>query len=229
MARPWHLTVLSEQERDRRERLRRTADRDRFTVGVALTRLVLAGALSVEPWSLRLARRCSGCGGDHGKPRLDGPYDLGFSISHAGEVVVLAVAGGCEVGVDVERLSRIGDLGAVERTLLSADETGGPLTEAGLLRRWVRKEAVVKATGDGLTVPLSGLTVSSPGARARLLGWRSRARFPSEMVLRDLHPCGGYLACLAIWTPGFVTDVVTVRERDAGPVLTGEPGVARWP
>jgi 4'-phosphopantetheinyl transferase len=124
----------------------------------------------------------------------------------------------------VERLGRTGDLGGLGRMTLSAEETGGLLTEIGLLRRWVRKEAAVKATGDGLTIPLSDLTFSPPGAPARLVDWKGRPHLRSRTALRDLHPGGGYLACVAVITPRSTAEAVTVRERDAGPVLTAEPG-----
>ncbi|MEU6412213.1 4'-phosphopantetheinyl transferase superfamily protein [Microbispora sp. NPDC046933] len=224
MARWWHPGLLSHAERERRGRLRHAADRDRFTVGVALTRLVLAGRLGVDPRALRLERRCPGCGGDHGKPRLSGPYEVGFSVSHTDEVVVLALARDSMVGVDVERLGRVRDLRALGQALLSPDERGGPLTETALLRRWVRKEAAVKATGDGLKVPLADLTVSAPGTPARLLGWPTRPELRSRMTLRDLHPAAGYLASLAIATAA--SGPITVWERDAGPVLATEPGTS---
>jgi 4'-phosphopantetheinyl transferase len=79
---------------------------------------------------------------------------------------------------------------------------------------WTRKEALVKATGDGVTVPLSEVVVTPPGTPPRLLGYPRQGEFAAQ--LRDLSPDLGYVGALAVLSPG----PVVVHERSAEQLLT---------
>jgi 4'-phosphopantetheinyl transferase len=198
--------LLGPDELNRRGRLRQAADRDRLTVGYALARLVLAAHLGRGPADVGFERTCRYCGRPHGKPRLAGPDDGGlrFSISHAGDRVVVAVLRGAaarsDLGVDVEREQRDLDVDAVARGVLAEAETG-VLARAdrvpAFLAYWTRKEAILKATGEGLRVRMSDLTVSGPDAAPKLLRWAGRSRAGDRFRLYDLHPGPGYRAALA--------------------------------
>lgn len=197
--RPWHLGLMDPAERDRLERYLRAEDRDRFTVGVALTRLLLADRLGIRPEKVPLDRTCSDCGRPHGAPRPAGGGGPHLSVSHSGARVVVAISDGGPVGVDVEAASDRFDPD-IARHLLSPAEaarTHQP-DPAGLLAYWTRKEATVKATGEGLRVPLPDLTVSAPDERPRLLAWGGRPGFADRVTLRTLEPGAGYAACLAL-------------------------------
>jgi 4'-phosphopantetheinyl transferase len=128
----------------------RDADRARFGTGVALSRAVLAEKLGVAPGDVPLDRTCPRCGKPHGAPRLPGgsPH---LSISHSGDRVVLAVSD-VPVGVDVERLDRKVDSTRLAKRVLLPEERDGIETPLDFLRAWTRKEAVVKATGEGTSV-----------------------------------------------------------------------------
>src|SRR5690606_21175696 len=103
------------------------------------------------------------------------PGPLRLSWSHSGDRVVVAVTPGTEVGVDVERIvpharetaERV--LREPERAVLAA--LPEPRRPAGFVRYWTRKEALLKATGDGLAVPPALLHVTAPDAPPRLLSW----------------------------------------------------------
>ena len=86
------------------------------------------------------------------RPYLDGPVD--FSISHSGGYVLCAVATGCRLGVDVERIRPVA-LDSMQLSF-SPDEwreiTEAPRPHEQLFDYWTRKEAVVKADGRGLPV-----------------------------------------------------------------------------
>ncbi|SRR6266571_2154981 len=204
---PGHLAMLDPAERDRHGRYLRAQDRDRFAAGVAMTRLVLAALTGLEPGRVPLDRSCATCGKPHGPPRLTGfpQYRrLGLSVSHSGDRVVLAVAAGGAVGVDVELPGPSVDIAAVASYVLAAEELAllrqlpPPEQPAGFASYWVRKEAVVKATGDGLRARLAGLVVSDPMAGPRLLRWDERPDVPGRVTLRTLSPGGGYAACVAL-------------------------------
>jgi 4'-phosphopantetheinyl transferase len=216
--------LLDPTDRARRDRLRRVDDRNRLTVGVALARLVLAGHLGRPAERLRFDRTCRACGRPHGKPHLtDNPAGLQFSIAHAGCRVAVAVVWGAPVGVDVEQLRATLELevDALAAHVLSPAERAAfeqvpPGDRASaLLAYWTRKEALLKATGDGLRIPMGTITVSAPHEPPRLRRWTATSRPSLPVGLRRLHPGSGYLACVAVL--GLAT--VRVQELDAVQLL----------
>ncbi|WP_309243662.1 4'-phosphopantetheinyl transferase superfamily protein [Streptomyces sp. CAI-85] len=174
------LPLLDPVERGRHEATVSPADRSRFLVGCALSRLVLGELLGLPPARVPLRRVCPRCGGPHGKPRLDmpgsaEPYD--FSVTHSGEIIGVAVCRGAEVGLDVEEADSPVDVALAARTALAAPELAAldalPPADrkAAFLRTWTRKEAVLKALGAGLTLPLRDLRLSPPDTRPTVLSW----------------------------------------------------------
>ena len=109
---PGLVALLDETERERLPRFRQAADRARYLAAHALTRLVLAGIVGEAPAALRFDRTCR-CGEQHGKPTL--PGGPGFSLTHAGDLVGVAVHDG-PVGLDVERARPLADLAALGLT-----------------------------------------------------------------------------------------------------------------
>ncbi|MEV7805573.1 4'-phosphopantetheinyl transferase superfamily protein [Microbispora sp. NPDC088329] len=220
-AAPAHLErLLSPPERARLDGLRRGRDRARFVVGVALTRLVAGARLGTAPDRVAIDRTCPDCPRPHGKPCLRGT-GIGLSVSHSAGKVVLAVADVPQVGVDVERVALDRPIQAMAARVLARPELAQlrRLGEDGhgFTRYWTRKEALLKATGDGLRVAMRALTVSAPDEPPRLLDWVGRPELTSRFALRDLDPGEGYAAALAV---AGARDPVVV-ETDAGPLLAG--------
>src|SRR6185295_15890681 len=100
--------------------------------------------------------------GAGGKPELaheGGPAALRFNLSHGGDLALIALARGRELGVDIEPLRALSDEARLARRVLSPREADAfaalPPDEraAALLRCWTRKEALLKANGCGITVP----------------------------------------------------------------------------
>jgi 4'-phosphopantetheinyl transferase len=209
--RPEHVALLDGVERERQARYLRMEDRDRFTLGVAVTRLALGRILGLEPAKVPLTRACRDCGKPHGPPVVAGGPHL--SVSHSGQRVAVAVSEVGPVGVDVEAATRRLDE-SITGHVLSADET--MTADPGeLLSYWTRKEAIVKATGDGLRAPMTDITVSSPAEPPRLLAWSGRSDLVGRIDLHTLDPGLGYAACLAlIDQPG-----ISVHERPAVEIL----------
>jgi 4'-phosphopantetheinyl transferase len=224
----WHA-MLDPGERQRSAAYLRAEDSDRFLLGAVMVRLILAHDLDCEPSDVRLDRRCRDCGRPHGKVRLAtdrlGRGDpLEVSVSHSGRWVTVAATRAGAVGVDVERIDpRLDHLGIgrialteSEQNHLSAVPTDA--RAAAFTRWWVRKEAVVKAVGDGLGAPLGAVELSPPDAPAALLSWGGRDDLPGQLQVLDLAARGDYQASLAI----LCAAPVQVVERDAVALLLSD-------
>nr|WP_037681089.1 4'-phosphopantetheinyl transferase superfamily protein [Streptomyces albus] len=184
--------VLDEEERRRADAFLRPADRDRYQVAHLALRRLLGGYLATEAASVELAREpCPGCGGPHGRPAVPGS-PLHFSLSHAGDLVLLAFAP-VPVGADVEELPAQRTVAQVspalhpdERAELAA--LPAARRPAAFARCWTRKEAYLKGTGSGLSEDLAATYVGAGPAPARLTGW----------VLADIPAVPGYAAACAV-------------------------------
>ena len=198
-----HVTLLCDVERRRRHAYRRAIDRDRFTLGAALIRIVVGLHTGQHPGAVRVDRACTTCGQPHGKPRLPGT-GVEVSVSHSGERVALACTLGAPVGIDVEEVSSGLDVALLAGAVLDASEAAHLATiDEGLRRHafvtyWTRKEAIVKATGDGLRVPLPSVSVSPPERTPRLLGFEGRPELPGRVVMAQLWPGPDHIASLAV-------------------------------
>jgi 4'-phosphopantetheinyl transferase len=214
--------LLDRDERIRYAQYRNVGDRRRFLAGRALLRHVAAGYLRVPPRQVRLAARCPDCARPHGRPTLPGS-GIEVSLAHSGSRVALAATRAGPVGVDVELIDHSVRVDTLVPLVLAPDErelaaTWGP---ADFCRMWTRKEAVLKATGDGLRVPLSEVAVSSPAAGARLIRLSGVAARAREFVLADLDVPAGYAAAAAVMTSA----PIRFTALDAGPLLaTGAAG-----
>lgn len=196
--------VLSTDERERAARYVSERDRARFVAGRGLLRRVLAGYRGSEaPERLRFAY------GAHGKPRLAAVdaegVDVRFNLAHSDGLALLAVALGREVGVDVEWVREDGAIAAVADRYFSRAERDAlaALPEGERCRAfyacWTRKEAYVKARGEGLALPLDGFTVSSaPGEAPALLAVEGEPGEPARWTLRDVEAGEGYAAAVAV-------------------------------
>ncbi len=187
--------VLSPDERARAAAFRLEAHLARFVAARGLLRAVLARHLERAPASLVFGY------GPWGKPFLadeKGPNGLRFNLSHAGRVMLVALARGGEVGVDVEvprpgvapeRVAEAAFSQSEKAALVALPESD---RDAAILRGWTRKEAVIKATGLGVALAPDRVEVSlAPHAAAliRIDGDRRRAKRWSlhHLVLGEGH------------------------------------------
>jgi 4'-phosphopantetheinyl transferase len=198
--RPRHESVLSAVEVERATGPRRPADRVRQVLGAALLRHAASLATGTPPDRVVVERTCGRCAKPHGRPTLPGT-GLHASITHSGDLVGVALTAVAPVGLDVEQIYAV-DVAGLSRLVLHADETADG---TGFFTYWTRKEAVVKATGDGLTVPLTEVRVSRPDEPPHLHAYPGRATPPA--YLADLRPADGYPAAVALLTGAPVTVV----------------------
>ncbi|MFI1033764.1 4'-phosphopantetheinyl transferase family protein [Streptomyces sp. NPDC020951] len=228
------LNLLDPVERGRHDATVDPADRARFLVGCALSRLLLGELLDVPPAEVPLRRACPRCGGPHGKVRLDArdspgaPASYEFSVTHSGALVGVAVCRGgqgAQVGLDVEDADGFVDVENAARTALSGAELAAlhalPPAERqpAFLRVWTRKEAVLKALGVGLRVPPSGLEVSAPDVPPAVLSWPDRLAAPPELAMADMVVDGVHPAAVA--ATGMGSGAVRVAQRDASALVAG--------
>src|SRR5690606_26602872 len=137
--------------------------------------------------------------GSEGKPALEPPSDLHFNVSHSDEIALYAISFQQEVGVDIECMRPLDDIDQLAARTFSAHEYADwallPETQkqAGFFNCWTRKEAFIKAVGQGLSYPLSAFDVSlKPGKPARFL--RMDRESVQEWSLVDLCPASGFAA-----------------------------------
>lgn len=192
---------LSPDELTRASRFLFQRDRIRFVAGRGILRYLLAHYLGQLPAHIQIVY------GHHGKPALanmpsGGP--LHFNLAHSDDLAVFAISRISGIGIDVERLRPLNDAESIAERFFSARETKVLKTlpssqkETGFFNLWTRKEAWLKATGEGIGELLSQVEVSlKPGEPARLLSLFDDPHAASKWTLREIVPAPGYLGALA--------------------------------
>ncbi|HEV2864427.1 MAG TPA: 4'-phosphopantetheinyl transferase superfamily protein [Pyrinomonadaceae bacterium] len=214
--------TLSPEELERAARFHFRKDRDSFVVARGALRDILGRYLGVPPRRVRFTY------GEFGKPALAaetcGGLPLSFNLSHSHELACCAVACGREVGVDVEHLREGVEVLSLAGHFFSRAEVAalGALPPEQRLRGffncWTRKEAYIKARGEGLSHPLDAFTVSlEPGSRAALLSTERDPAEAARWTLTDLPVGDDYAAALACEGPAPV-----LRRRDWNPRNSAE-------
>ncbi|MDB4915242.1 MAG: 4-phosphopantetheinyl transferase [Gemmatimonadetes bacterium] len=193
--------LLSSDERARAARLFSDDLRAQFALAHGWLRRILASYVSVPAHSLQFDIAPGG------KPHLalEHAERVEFNLSHSGDVALVAVAAGSAVGVDVERWKpkmehvRVAErfFSDHERASLreQASRTGDVMT--GFYAAWTRKEAYLKARGDGIARGLHHFDVElATGSDARLIADRLDEHAPSRWSMRELAVDDGYSAAL---------------------------------
>jgi 4'-phosphopantetheinyl transferase len=193
---------LSDPERERASRLTHARDRRRFIVARAWLRGLLSERLGIRPDVVELVY------GLHGKPALSSRFAhaaLCFNVSHAEDIAVYAFSHRREIGVDVEAVRELHDADAVAQRFFSRREVeeyaalGSPDRPLGFFNCWTRKEAFVKAIGDGLQYPLDRFDVSlAPGRRAEILRVRETPGSRCGWHLDAFSPAPGFVAAVVV-------------------------------
>ena len=191
---------LSEQERAARFHFER--HRQRFTTARGLLRVLLGHYLERDPRELEFGY------GAAGKPSLSGSASdkaLQFNLTHSEDLALVAVTDAGQVGIDVERIRPMKDADEFVARFFSEREHASfkRLPESqkptAFFTLWTRKEAWLKATGEGIAQSLNRVEVSFlPGEPARLLAVPDSLSQGSTWDLVNLSPAPGFAAALAI-------------------------------
>lgn len=157
--------VLSEEERARRQRFVSAELRRRFSAAHVGLRLALGRHLGLDPRGLSFDEN------EFGKPELKGNWRGDFNLSHSGDRAVLAISDEDEVGIDLERMRPIEHLDLAKRYFHRNEVSAIAVPRDVEAQRraffliWTLKEAVVKAIGCGLSIPLDSFEVSIAASR----------------------------------------------------------------
>ncbi|WP_442754977.1 4'-phosphopantetheinyl transferase family protein [Methylocystis sp. JAN1] len=161
--------LLDDEERARAARFAFDEDRRGYVAAHALLRLELSRRAGWAPqdWRFSMTKL--------GKPfLLDPPRDLRFSLSHTRGMVAVAVAEGVEIGIDVEPSDRRAESMKLAQRFFAPEEVALLAAVEGEARRdlffaiWTLKEAVVKATGQGLSRALDSFSVTPDPPRVTM-------------------------------------------------------------
>jgi 4'-phosphopantetheinyl transferase len=212
------LRLLDDVERERYRRFALEPDRARFATAAILMRLLLARHLDLPVHRVRVDRRCPHCGQGHGRPTPMGG-DVAVSVSHAADRVAVACGRVPALGVDVEAVVDRGTARRLAPMVLERRELTRRLDPVEFTRYWTRKEAVLKATGDGLRVPMTDLAVAPPHLPPTLAAFATRPDLPARTRMMALSPGPGYEATLAVIDSSAEPDTT---EQDAFSLLARE-------
>jgi 4'-phosphopantetheinyl transferase len=197
-----HVKLLSRDEQMRAERFRFEQARRRFVVGRGILRIILGRYLDASPENLEFKY------GTSGKPTLLASLlqsELCFNLSHSEEMMLLAVTQTHAVGIDLEYIRPDLDVEKLTEQFFSPSEKAEldalPLDKKlrSFFSGWTRKEAYLKARGDGMVFPWDQFSVSMDCERApRLLEVKDNPRELKRWSLQALTPAPGYIGALAV-------------------------------
>jgi 4'-phosphopantetheinyl transferase len=198
----------------------RTFAFDHLTTGYvqahALLRVLIGNRLRLSPRQIVFEQS------EFGKPRIADNRDaFEFNMSHSGGVALYAFAHGCAIGVDIERFRIIPDAGALVSHYFSPleraefDRQGTGVRMQAFWNGWTRKEAYIKATGRGLSMPLDEFTVTlRPGGPAILIPPVNKDVAQAQWQLHHLDPAPAYIGALVYSGPPRCVEVFEVADAE---------------
>lgn len=193
--------TLCSDEQQRAERFYFEQDKKHFTAGRGLLRTILGRYLDLEPSQLQFSYS------SRGKPALvntNTAESLCFNLSHSNGLALYTVTRSRLIGIDLEHVRPMPDAEKLAKRFFSPHEYAVISTllpeqkQEAFFNAWTRKEAYLKATGDGLA-GLEQVEVSLiPGEPAALLSIQGDRQATSGWSLYQLTPAPGYVAALAV-------------------------------
>lgn len=211
------FTLLAPDEKARAERFYFERDRNRFIAGRYILRMIIGGYLGMNPSQIEFTYR------EAGKPVLKpGPQskELEFNLSHSNDLVLYIFSRNHEVGIDVEYIHPMPDMDDFAERFFSSREAElinllrGEEKETAFFKLWTCKEALLKANGSGLTMPLSHMEVflNADGSVA-LSSIGGDRQLGSRWHLQAFNPAQSYQAALAV--EGYAGQVISVYPANS--------------
>ena len=195
-----YRALLSPDERARAKRFVFDRHRENFELSQGALRILLSKYINLAPQKITFSL------GARGKPAVAG---LGFNKSHSAQLALFAIGTGGEIGVDVEALRELPDASSISERYFCPSEahellslTNPAARQAAFFRCWTRKEAYMKATGDGFYISLNEFQVTLlPEHPARFVHIGNNYEVASQWTLHHLDPVAGYVGALAYAGP----------------------------
>jgi 4'-phosphopantetheinyl transferase len=198
-------SVLDAEETARASRFLRQEDGERYLFAHGLLRQILGACVGRDPGVLAFAA------GPQEKPHLTLPEggadpDWQFNLSHSGDRILIGVARGRPVGVDVERIARTVEVESLSRRFFSAEEADAILRlpqsarKAAFIDTWVGKEAFIKAVGEGLSMALDSFSIVAEGGGVRIVGaaGRRNPHLEQPWSIRRFSIADGYAGAVVV-------------------------------
>jgi len=195
-------STLSPEERQRASRFRFGKHRDRFIAGRGILRKLLADYLNGKPDEIRFEYSANG------KPFLAGPFaesGLFFNIAHSESLALIGVTELGPIGVDIEKIRSVANADELVERFFSARENllfqslPAAQRENAFFNLWTRKEAWLKATGEGIGHLLNRVEVTFlPEEPVQLFALPEDLGMSSDWALRELSPANGFIGAVAL-------------------------------
>jgi 4'-phosphopantetheinyl transferase len=199
----FHATLTGD-EQERAAKFYFPKDRQHFIVARGLLRLILGRYLDQAPTQLRFVYNA------YGKPSLEATPSLHFNLSHSKGLALLGVSSDRELGIDLEYVRTDFPFEQVAKSVFSVPEQAilRSLPEAAkpeaFFNAWTRKEAYIKALGQGLSIPLDQFDVAFlPGEPAALREVRGTWANAHDWTLQHLAPAPDYAGAIAVAGSGW--------------------------
>ena len=190
--------VLAMDELDRAGRFHFSHLRQSFVLARGSLRCLLGRYLELHPSSIRFSYSSKG------KPAVEGGTHIHFNMTHSGSLAAIAITADCQIGIDVEQVRPLSDMQQIAEHFFCSEETSEIMSfspserERAFFCCWTRKEAYIKAIGDGLSAPLDGFRVTVlPNTPARFVHLGHGAADTDAWTLHDLCLTPDYAAALA--------------------------------
>jgi 4'-phosphopantetheinyl transferase len=199
--------VLSEKEKERASRFVREIDKTHYILRTGILKKLITRYSGLQPENLQLSY------GPYGKPTLDHAINVAhlcFNMSESSGHALYAFTQNREIGVDIEQIRDIPEMEHIVRLHFSEAERA---VFASLLAQekiksffnvWTRKEALIKALGGGLSIPLTKLDLSfSSGKPRTFISGDEVLNHRAQWTIQDVSPSPECAAAVAVEGSGF--------------------------